>query len=53
MGLSVDGCCLFTILDFYCTTIQTEKGSFIQIPMTNLLKKFNSFTTFIRSFVEI
>lgn len=52
MGLSVDGCCLFTILDFYCTTIQTEKGSFIQIPMTNLLK-FINFTTCIRSFVEI
>lgn len=54
MGLSVDKCCLFTILDFYCrpTTIQTEKGSFIQIPMTNLLK-FINFTTFIRSFVEI
>lgn len=52
MGLSVDVCCLFTILDFYCTTIQTEKGSFIQIPMTNLLK-FINFTTFIRSFMEI
>lgn len=52
MGLSVDVCCLFAILDFYCTTIQTEKGSFIQIPMTNLLK-FINFTTFIRSFVEI
>lgn len=51
-GLSVDKCCLFTILDFYCTTIQTEKGLFIQIPMTNLLK-FINFTTFIRSFMEI